>query len=396
MKRVLILGGPIFQKPVVEKAKSMGLRVAVADIFADAPAADLADEFYQGSIKDYKRMLEIAREFEADAIVSGACDTSVVTAAKLCEKLELPGNSEEAALNSTNKLRMIECFARDGVAHPAFVVAKKDELDDFEPQIPYPFITKPTDSAGGRGVNLVQSDKDLAPALAAASAAGASGDVLVEEYMTGPEVSVEVIVADGVPHVIQVTDKLTSGAPNFFEIGHCQPTSLSPKHREAIARLASTAVLSVGLRNSAAHVEIMLTPEGPKMVELGARLGGDWITSYLIDNSVRGIDMVKCMIKLALGEKIDSFDFQNSGDFVATRFLPAREGLLLEVKGVDKMMLSQGVIHAECHGIAGRQYSKAVDDSARFASVVAKGVSKEEALANCECALSLVEVQMSK
>lgn len=396
MKKLLLLGGPVFQKPVVEKAKAMGLRVAVADIFPEAPAAELADEFYQGSIKDYETMLRYANEFGADAIASGACDTSVVTVARLCKKLGLPGNSIETAFNSTNKLRMIECFASNGVAHPAFVVASKDDLADFVPEIPYPLITKPTDSAGGRGVNLVQSNMDLAPALAAASAAGTSGDVLVEEYLTGPEVSVEVIVADGIPHILQVTDKLTSGAPNFFEIGHCQPTSLCQEQREAISNLASAAVLAVGLRNSAAHVEIMLTPEGPKMVELGARLGGDWITSYLIDNSTEGIDMIECMVKLALGEKIDSFDYHDSGDFVATKFLPAREGTLLELNGLDDMMLSQGVIHAESHGIAGQHYGKTVDDTARFASVVARGVSKEEALANCERALRLVKVQMDE
>ena len=126
------------------------------------------------------------------------------------------------------------------------------------------------------------------PALLAASEAGLSGDVLVEEYMIGPEVSVELLVVDGVAHVLQVTDKLTSGAPNYFEIGHCQPTSLKDEDRAAISELAKAAVLAVGLKNSAAHVEIIVTPNGPKMVELGARLGGDWITSYLIQGSVGG------------------------------------------------------------------------------------------------------------
>lgn len=394
MKKLLLLGGPVFQKPVVERAKAMGLRVAVADISSDAPAVGLADEFFQGSIKDYGAMLEVARTFQPDAIASGACDTSVVTVARLCEELGLPGTSVEAALNSTDKLRMIECFAREGVAHPAFTVAKRDELVGFEPQIPYPLIAKPTDSAGGRGVNLVRSREELAPALAVSSKAGVSGDVLVEECMTGPEVSVEVIVSCGVPHVLQVTDKLTSGAPNFFEVGHCQPTSLSAGERRAISDLASAAALAVGLQDSVAHIEVMLTPEGPKMVELGARLGGDWITSYLIDNSVVGVDMSKCMIRLALGEKLGPLDYRDSGDFVATRFLPAREGVLLGLDGLDAAEVASGVVHVERHGAVGRRFGKAVDDSARFASVVAKGSSKEEALANCERALSLVKVRM--
>lgn len=394
MKKILLLGGPVFQKPVIERAKSMGLYVGVADISKQAPAAPLADEFFQGSIRDYEAMLAIAREFKPDAIASGACDTSVVTVARLCEELGLPGNSVDAALNSTDKLRMIKCFEQEGVAHPAFAVAKKAELDVFVPPFPYPIITKPTDSAGGRGVNLVSSPETLLSALQTASAAGVSGDVLVEECMSGPEVSVEIIITDGVPHVLQVTDKLTSGAPNFFEIGHVQPTSLSCEQRKAISDVASSAVLAVGLKNSAAHAEVMLTSEGPKMVELGARLGGGWITSHLIWNSVTGIDMVETMIKVALGEKVHDFNFSNSGIYVATKFLPAREGVLSGLNGIESAKDSEGVIHVEVHGTVGQRYSKAVDDSARFASVVANGKTKEEALSNCDRALSLIEVQM--
>ena len=153
-------------------------------------------------------------------------------------------------------------------------------------------------------------------------------------------------------------------------------------------------MLAVGLENSAAHVEVMLTPDGPKVVELGARLGGDWITSYLIDNSVDGVDMVGCMVRLALGEKLGPLDCRNSGDFVATRFLPACEGVLLGLDGLDAAAAVPGGVHVERHGAPGRRYGKAVDDSSRFASVVAKGASREEAFASCERALSLIEVRM--
>lgn len=396
MKKLLLLGGPVFQKPVVERAKAMGLRVGVADISPDAPAAQIADDFFCGSIRDFDAMLEIAKEYLPDAIASGACDTSVVTVSKLCEELGLPGNSVEAALNSTDKHRMIECFARKGVAHPSFVVAKKEDIGQFAPEIPYPIIAKPTDSAGGRGVNLVHSREELMPALLAASEAGLSGDVLVEEYMIGPEVSVELLVVDGVAHVLQVTDKLTSGAPNYFEIGHCQPTSLKDEDRAAISELAKAAVLAVGLKNSAAHVEIIVTPNGPKMVELGARLGGDWITSYLIQGSVGGIDMIECMVRIALGEKPSINGYYDNGSYVATRFLPASEGVLLGLDGLDAAKSSSGVLHVERHGVIGERYEKAVDDSARFVSVVACGGSRKEALDNCKRALELVEVRIER
>lgn len=391
-KKILLLGGPVFQRPVVSKAKAMGLRVGVVDISEYAPAASLADDFFRASIKDYDATLDICRSFHPDAILSGACDTSVVTVARLCEELGLPGNSVASAVASTDKVTMLESFAREGVASPKYEVVRKAALDSHHTLIDFPVITKPTDSAAGRGVNVATNAAELRRALKSSSEAGLSGDVLVEELMRGSEVSVEVLVVDGTPHVVQITDKLTSGAPHFFETGHIQPSSLSNTEKSSITDLASRAVLSVGLVNSAAHVGIMLTENGPKMVELGARCGGGWITSYLIDNSVTGVDFVETMILLALGVQIGDLKYNNSGKFVATRFLPACKGRLVSIDGASEALSLPGVVHVELTGVLGKSYTAAVDDSARFASVVATGNSKAEALDNCESALNCIRV----
>lgn len=393
-RRLLVLGGPIFQRPIIDKAKQMGLLVAVVDIDEDAPCALFGDVFYKGSIKDRSIVAKIARDFQPDAVISGACDTSVGVAAYLCRSLGLPGNSESAAYNSTDKVAMLESFKQNGVAHPLYQVVSKADLGGFELFLPYPVIVKPTDSAGGRGVNLVLSEEGLREAVEISSRAGASGDVLIEEYMEGPEVSVEIIVADRVPHVLQITDKVTSGAPNFFEIGHVQPSALSSDTKAMIADLASRAVLAVGLVNSAAHVEIKVTEDGPKMIELGARMGGDCITTYLVGNSVEGIDMAETMIRLALGERIDEWSYRDSGEHIAVKFLPSVAGVLQEISGIDDMLKVPGVIHAEIMGVAGETYSDAVDDSSRFAFVVARGSSNEDALAVCDDALSKIRLTM--
>lgn len=396
-KRLLLLGGPVFQKPVVEKAKEMGLYVGIIDINAHAPAAACADEFFRASIKDFDASLAAAREFNPDAVLSGACDTSVVTVARLCESLGLPGNSVEAAINSTDKVAMLRAFNSAEVAAPEYCLVRNGEIANFECALKFPVITKPTDSAGGRGINVAHSSGELMVAIESSSKAGTSGDVLVEEFMGGGrEISVEIIVSEGIPHVLQVTDKLTSGAPHFFEIGHSQPASLSGAERTAVSDLASRAVLAVGLSDSAAHVEVMLTPDGPKMVELGARVGGDWITSHLINGSVSGINMVEAMIDIALGKRIETWDYRDSGVFTATKFMPAKEGVLRNISGIDAAERVSGITHVEVMGQIGHRYEKAVDDSARFASVVAKGKSKEEALAICDKALAMINVEMGE
>lgn len=390
----MILGAPVFQIEVIKKAKEMGCYVGVVDMNSAAPAFPYADEIFVESIRDYKRVLAIAEAFNPDGVLSGACDTSVVTSARISEALGLPGQTIETAINATDKVKMLEAFERAGVSHPQYQIVAREKLNDAEVNIPYPVISKPVDSAGGRGVKIIHAHEELKEALLYSSAAGRSGDVLVEEYMKGPEVSVEVIVADGIPYVAQITDKITSGEPNFYEIGHSQPSLLSSEKKEKIEALAKDAVLAVGIDNSPAHVEIIITDKGPKMVELGARLGGDCITSYLTDISVSGINMNEAAIKLALGEKPDVGSICNSGVASAIRFIPAREGIIKSIDGVDVARSIPGVVKVAVTGEIGKQYFNATDDSARFGYVVCKGTTPQEALKRCDQAIEELRLEL--
>ena len=394
MKKILVLGAPVFQIPVVLKAKQMGLYVGIVDINEEAPAIPFADEYFCGSIRSFDEIMDIAKVFKPHAILIGANDTSVKTAAMVCEKLNLPCISVEAAINSTDKLKMLEAFAKSNVPHPKYQFIKKNEIDNFTMMIPYPAIAKPVDSSGSRGINIIRNANELYNAIRLSSEAGISGDVLIEEYMTGPEVSVEVVVIDGIPHILQITDKITSGAPNFYETGHSQPSALDTKTKEAIEKVASQAVLAVGLINSPAHVEIKVTDEGPKMVELGARFGGGCITSYLIETSMTGVNMIELGIKLSLGEKIDLADYKNSGICSGVRFIPAKEGTIKSITGVSEAAGLDFVVDVRLTCKIGKKYSKKNDNSARFGYVVCKGTTNEEALNNCEKAISLINIEM--
>lgn len=390
-KRVLFLGAPIFQIPVVQKAKEMGLFVGIVDINKDAPAFPYADEVFVCSIRDVDAVLKIAKDFKPDGIVIGACDTSVVTGAYVCQALNLPGHTVTAANYSTDKVKMLEAFEANDVSHPCFQVVKKDEIDSFFIKIPYPVITKPVDSAGGRGVSIVHNDKELKNAALYSSKAGLTGDILIEEYMSGPEVSVEVLIVDGEPYILQITDKITSGEPNFFEVGHAQPSALPHNVKKSVKELASKAVLAVGLVNSPAHVEIIITDVGPKMVELGARLGGDCITTYLIDNSITGINMAQAAIELALGIKPDVSDYSDSGVCVGVRFIPTKEGMLKEIQGIEQVKNMENVIKTEVIGEIGKYYHKATDDSTRFGYVVCKGKTTDDALYQCQKVINVLD-----
>ena len=388
MKRLLIIGASILQLPAILKAKEMGLYVAVADFNPNAVGIPYADEYYNVSTIDEQGVCEAARAFRADGIMTLATDMPMRSVAYSCSALGLTGISYDTAVKATDKGEMIKAFEAAGVEHPWYYILDKDSgTDALKQKITYPCITKPTDNAGSRGVTLVNTPEELEAALAYSRENGRSGNVILEEFMEGPEVSVEVIVWQGIPHVLQVTDKLTTGAPHFVEMGHSQPSRLPEADLETIRDLAARAVKAVGIGNGPAHVEIMLTKDGPKMVELGARMGGDCITSHLVPLST-GIDMVKATIDISLGLAPDITPKFEKGS--AIRFFAAPEGVIAAIEGVDEARKIPGVREISFTKAVGDTVTAIGSSTDRVGFVIAQGDSSAEAVQACLCAGSAI------
>lgn len=390
MKRLLIIGASILQVPAIVRAKEMGLYVAVLDYNPNAVGIPLADEYFNVSTIDAEGVYGAARDFKADGIMTLATDMPMRSLAYACEKLGLVGISTDTAIKSTDKAEMIYAFAEHGVRHPLYkVVSDMNNLDAT--QFEYPLITKPTDNSGSRGVHLVNTPEELKEAIAYSSENGREGDVIIEEYMCGPEVSVEIMVTHGQVHVLQVTDKLTTGTPHFVEMGHSQPSRLGEENLQKIRDLAIQAVRAVGIENGPAHVEIILTKDGPKMVELGARMGGDCITTHLIPLST-GIDMVESTIKTALGETPDLTQTIWKGS--AIRFFSAPCGYIHSIDGLEEARALEGVKEITLMKNIGEQVGEIGSSVDRIGYVIAQAETPAKAVEICETALGLVKFEV--
>lgn len=390
MKKLLIIGASILQLPAIKKAKEMGFHVGVVDYNPNAVGVPLADEFFCVSTIDIEGVVKVAEDFRPDGIMTLATDMPMRSIAAACERLGLPGISMDTAVKSTDKGEMIKCFEAHGVEHPwFFILSDPSALDTVKNEITYPCISKPTDNSGSRGVMLIHSEEELRDAVAYSSENGRSGGVIVEEYMKGPEVSVEIVVTDGRPHVLQVTDKLTTGAPHFVEMGHSQPSRLAEGDLVKIRDLACRAVRAVGIGNGPAHVEIMLTADGPKMVELGARMGGDCITTHLVPLST-GVDMIEATIKIACGEKPDLAPKWEKGS--AIRFLDAPHGTITAIEGADEARAIDGIREISFTKGVGDTVGEIGSSTDRVGFVIAQADTAEAAVAVCENAQAAIKI----
>ncbi|MEE0394830.1 ATP-grasp domain-containing protein [Holdemanella biformis] len=393
-KKLMILGASILQLPAIEKAKEMGLDVLVVDMNPDAVGFKVPGiEKEIISTIDIQAVISAAKRHRIDGIMTLATDMPMRTVAAVAKEMNLIGIDEETALKATNKAEMRKALQVNNVPIPKFyVVSNKDEYKDVVKQFNVPFIVKPADSSGSRGIFEVKDihNEDLiVEAYEYCHPFSRVGDVVVEEYMEGPEVSVETLTVNGECHVIQITDKLTTGAPHYVEMGHSQPTMLSKEIAEQISKVAKAANKAIGIKNGPSHTEIIVTKQGPKIVELGARLGGDNITTHLVPLST-GVDMVECCIKIALGEIPDIKKKWNKGS--AIRYFEQHAGVIDSIEGVDKAEEIDGVQQISIvHGV-GEEVTEINSSGERMGFVIAQDVDVDAAIKDCLAALTKINV----
>lgn len=394
MKRIMILGASILQLPAIEKAIGMGLEVIAVDMNPEAIGFKV-----HGVIKevistiDTQAILEAARRHQINGIMTLASDMPMQSVATVCHEMGLVGISEETALKATNKAFMRDALKAAGVPIPLYFRVKgrdafKEAVEKVR-SVGYKCIVKPADNSGSRGVDLLKEDTDLDAAYDYTVHYSRGGEIVVEEFMEGPEVSVETLAVDGVIHVIQITDKMTTGSPYFVEMGHSQPSRLSEAVKEKIREVAIAANKAIGIQNGPSHTEIKITKDGPKIVELGARLGGDCITTHLVPLST-GVNMVECSIRIALGEEPDLKAKWSKG--AAIRYLKTKTGIVKEIKGVDDAEKVEGVIQVSIvHGIGERvgEIKSSVD---RVGFVITQDESAAKAVSNAEIAIRRIAV----
>lgn len=392
MKKILIIGASILQLPAIIEAKRAGYYTIVVDFNPNAIGVKYADEFYKVSTIDIKGITDLAEKIKPDGIMTLSTDLPMRALAVATTKLGLPGISYGTAVKATDKGEMIKAFEAAGVEHPwYFILKNKEDLTEALPKITYPCVIKPTDNAGNRGVSFASSEEDLLSLYGYSRENSHSGDVIVEEYMEGQEVSVEIIVYHGEVHILAVTDKLTQGKPYFVEIGHSEQSQLGKENVERIKDLATRAVKAIGIDNSPAHVEIMLTKDGPKMVELGARMGGGCITTHLVPLST-GIDMIQSVMDMAMGGEPDVTPKFDKGS--ALRHIVGLDGVIESIEGLDAARAYPGVTEVTMLKGVGDKVGYFKNGADRIGYVIAQGNDAADAVRICEEAMKLIQINV--
>lgn len=337
-KRLLVLAAGILQVPVIKKAKEKGYYVIAVDGDSNAIGLQYADKAICANITDEEIMLEIAREQHVDGVIHPCSEVSMNVMGRINDELGLAGITKEQAIRATNKHLMREAFEKGNAPSPKSILtdSAEDAWEHLQNDFTTDGILKPSRNSGSRGIAKVVRDMNKADFINAYNIAlneSRDKSVLIEQFIEGPEFSIEIIVWNGKVNVLTVTDKKTTGAPHFVELGHNQPSCYSKEDVETLQAAAVAGVKALGVNNCACHAEAKLMNGKAYLMEIGARLGGDFISTELTHLST-GIDMVAAAINVALGIEPD-LSVKEEPKGACIRYFCPKPGRLISVSNTE-------------------------------------------------------------
>ncbi|MFB7248883.1 ATP-grasp domain-containing protein [Streptomyces populi] len=378
------------------KARASGLRpVLVTDDLSRYATSDAARGLIERTVhaivpadtRDSASVTEALRPYAEQGVLGGVLaviDYYVPVVAETARALGLPGLDPGAAHIARNKLRTREVCAGRGVPTPRFhrAVSREDAVAAAR-SIGFPCVVKPLTEAASIGVRLCRDADEVAAHHDELTASpfdmrgmAKPGGVLVEEYLTGYELSVEVLTTRKGPQVIGVTDKGLTAHPYFVETGETFPTQLPDPVRDLAARAALDALEATGHDFGAAHVEIKVTADGPRLVEINARMGGAQIGRII--EEATGLDLLREIIRLHVGQEPELTRARAGA--AASRYLTAADsGVLRGFEGEDLVRRLPGVRAVDLYAAEGAEVRRARSNADVLGHLVVRADTPAEA-----------------
>ena len=303
-QKVVIIGANDFQNPLILKAKEHGYETHVFAWKNNEIGEKTADYFYDISINEKEQILEKCKAIKPCAVCSIASDLAVTTVNYVAHNLGLVSNNPKYSKICTNKYKMRQALEKGNINVPKYLKTGKNLQLSKIVEFNYPLIVKPTDRSGSRGVTLINDSKEIKAAIDNAISYSYEKKAIIEEYIDGDEYSCECISYKGKHHLLAITKKYTTGAPHFIETAHIEPSGLNDEMIKNVEEEIFKALDVLHIEYGASHSEFKINNKGQiKIIEIGARMGGDCIGSDLVQIST-GHDFVQYVLDVSLGKEL--------------------------------------------------------------------------------------------
>lgn len=405
--RVLVIGGKL---KLVRKAREIGLDVVHVQ-YPDAYGQGHWPYVDQALLLDYgdlDRLLPLARALHEVYPFQAALsvfELGLLPAARINEALGLRGESVDTVELLLDKWRMRRRLSAKGISPVASAVGRSTrDVREFVEAHGLPVIVKPVRESGSVGVFCIREEADVDTVAEQYRSLDdghwVAGDLfradsfeefLMEEFLDGPEVSVETLSFDGRHVVVAVTDKEEFGGSGFVEIGLSQPSRCPAGQLEEVTRLVVDFLDAVGLSNGPAHTEVRLTSRGPRIIESHNRIGGYGVNELV--EAAYGVDMERYTLGAPFGlvEPLTASPEARGG--AALQAITPQPGRVVEVTGVDAVRADPAFVDLHFTLRPGDVVAPLTWNEDISGYVVARGATADEAIAHSRRLAAAVHVR---
>ncbi|HRZ26021.1 MAG TPA: alpha-hydroxy-acid oxidizing protein [Spirochaetota bacterium] len=397
-KTIMIIGGGLLQVPVITAAKKMGCRVIVTDYNPDAIGMKAADIPIVMSTRDIEGSVRVAKSQNEltpiKAVLTVGTDASMTVAA-VANALNLPGIKFEDAEAATNKIKMRMRFKENDVPSPNFLpVWSLSDAKKACKILGFPLVMKPSDNMGARGVSRIDNLNQVSDAFQFSKSASPSGELIIEEYMEGPELSIDAIIYNNEITFTGVADRIIEYPPYFVETGHTMPSSLPKKIQDQACEVMRKGIRALGITIGAAKGDIKITKDGPMIGELAARLSGGFMSAYTYPLS-SGVDLMRAAIEVALGQEPGNLEPVHSRVAIE-RAIITKPGIVKKINGLEEALKVPGIKEIFLNIKPGEKIVKPRSNVEKAGHIIAVGKTLKEVeskVADCMKALTIEVIE---
>ena len=311
---MLINTGNLKKRIILQQLKKLGVIVVVLNKERNWAQA-YTDDWILADTGNFKECLQAISEYlksNPEVVINGALtfwEDDVLLASKITDTFNLVGIPYRIAQKTRNKFEFREFCDLNGIRAPQHALLKSQaDCKRVAENFSFPLVIKPVYGTSGAYVVKVENEdelystyeyitKNISTEIESALANGL--DILVEEYIDGNEVDVDILLQNGKVKFYSITDNFQTREPFFVETGDAIPSSLPAWEQQKLVALAEEVLEKLGLQNGCIHFEAKATKSGPMPIEVNLRMGGDYVYSFI--KGAWGVDLIENAVKIACG-----------------------------------------------------------------------------------------------
>lgn len=341
--KALVLAGGVPQAELLKQLRERNITTVLADGSDKPVAKPFADFFYQTDIFDIEAVKKIAVDEKVDFLITVCADQVLLVVAQVSEMLHLPCYIDyETGKNVSDKIRMKRIFLENGIPTTRYV--EMPEFDEAKiSRLNYPLVIKPVDAYSSKGVRKATDRAELMQYYSEAAEISRTGGVIVEEFFSGEEISVDAFVVNGKAKILCVSNSDKVKSDDRFVIFRGRvPANVPETVMEQIETVTQQIADAFGLVNSPLLVQLLHNGSRISVLEFCARTGGNM--KWLLIKYSCGVDVITAAIDITLGKTPDLTKKDTGNRVVVNDFIYCQPGVLDHFEGFEELE-KEGVIH---------------------------------------------------